>query len=505
MNITQEEAQYINLYKRIDHSPAPVQFTHGRRYSWDADIQLENSAGSDIFGALSGDFVSGMGRPRPMEPANGDTVLRSEALNLFFKTAEAPDMLVPSLNIMQTSRSSSGPAFFNGGINERWKLEVSRSNSFSEVIHTRSKAVGLGLDYLSGGCNESCLIDSLYKEVSESFTPADTGWYYWRIGWLTDAGNETSSAYINSSVWRFYVSDSLPQSNDSIPPTPGECVSNCDGPEIPASERVPVTTAAVGATVQIGLFDMRISEITWSGTSANGKGTIPVPLMRAPIKVRFSGIKINNSNRVYDGEVLGEYDNAGIIPSGIQEGLAMMTNLDEGEAQALNSFVNSAGRLVSQFAMDVPVGLPIGLDTEVEDQRVTIGVVGLKFTPERASLNAMVALEFAELHGWLSLGAMDVCFHPDGLGGDGRAMLYLPTNHDIPFADSLTMRFNKTEFNEDFTTVRDSGTYVSWDCRGFKALNIDGAVIFGRNLLVEDLENGDAGPAQIKAEFVARF
>ncbi|MCB0820122.1 MAG: hypothetical protein KDC13_05835, partial [Bacteroidetes bacterium] len=95
MDITQEESQYINLYKRIDNSPAPVQFTHGRRYSWDADIQIENASGSDIFGALSGDFVSGMGRPRPIEPPNGDTVLRSEPLSLRFRTAEAPDMLVP--------------------------------------------------------------------------------------------------------------------------------------------------------------------------------------------------------------------------------------------------------------------------------------------------------------------------------------------------------------------------------------------------------------------------
>ncbi|MEZ5173632.1 MAG: hypothetical protein R2850_09035 [Bacteroidia bacterium] len=223
------------------------------------------------------------------------------------------------------------------------------------------------------------------------------------------------------------------------------------------------------------------------------------------MKVRFTNIKINSSNRVYDGDVFGEYDNAGIIPAGAQQGLAMITNLNEGEAQALNTFVNSAGRLVSQFAMDIPVGLPIGLDTEVEDQRVTIGIVGLKFTPQRATLNAMVSLEFAELHGWLSLGAMDICFHPDGLGGDGRGMLYLPANHDIPFADSLTMRFNKTEFSEDYTTVQDSGTYVSWDCQGFKALNIDGAMIFGRNLLVEDLDSGEPGPAQIKAEFGARF
>lgn len=505
MSITQEQAQHINLYKRLNEASPPIEFQHGSRYDWEAEILIENSNGADLSGNLSAGFVSGMGRPRPLYPPNRDTVEKDQPLTLRFLTSDAPSLLVPPLNIMQTGAGSSGPSFFNGGINERWQLEVSRTSDFSSTVTTASQRVGAGLDYLSGLCNEACLIDSLYKEVNHAYTPTDTGWYFWRVKWLENPNTAGGPSYLSSAVYRFYVADSIPLSTDTIPPTPGACVSTCEAPEIPATQKTPVTTAAVGTEIQVGMFTMRVSEITWSGTQANGRGTIRVPFMRAPMKVRFQNARFNAQNRLYEGSVKGEYDNSSVIPSGIADGLQRLGALSETESRNLNTFVNSAGRLVSQFATETPMGLPIGLDQEVDDQRVTIGIVGLDFGPRTATLNAMVSLDFAELHGWLSLGAMDVCFHPEGIGGDGRGMLYLPTNHDIPFADSLTLRFNKTEFDETYSTVTDSGTYVSWDCRGFKALNVDGKVIFGRNILVEDLDNGDPGPAQIHAEFAARF
>lgn len=504
LNITQEASQHINLYKRIDNVPAPVHLEHGNNYSYESDVEVENSAGSNLNGSVSGSFTSGMGRPNLLNPPNNDTVLIDVEVGLRFQTANPPVTLVPPMSIMQTSRSTSGPAFFNGGINERWKFELSRSESFTTTLLTASERVGAGLDYLSGLCSETCLQEALYKEETKNYTPSDTGWYYWRVCWLQDAADESSASYRCSPVSKFYVADSVRTQRDTVPETPGACVNTCDGPEIPASERVPVSTAAVGADVSIGLFTMRITEIAWSGAAATGKGTIRVPFMRAPMKVLFSGIRINATNRVYQGEVRGEYDNFTIIPSGISEGVAHLTSLDETQAQNLNSFVNSAGRLVSQFATDVPMGLPIGLDQTIDDQRITIGVVGLKFTPETAKLNAMISVDIPQAHGWLSLGATDVCFHPDGIGGDGRGMLYMPLDHDIPFSDSITLRFNKTTFNADYSAVVDSGTFVSWDCQGFRSLAIDGAVIFGRDMLVEDRADGTEGTAQIKAEFTAK-
>jgi TANFOR domain-containing protein len=499
--ITQEQSQHLNLYKPLSGSPIP--FNSGEAFDWEADIQLNRTPDVLITGSLSGSFVTGMGRPRPIAPMNGDSVQTDTEVTLRFATAAPPSRLVPPFALMQTSGANHVVNFFNSGIDERWLLEISRSTDFATVIASKSKRIGQGLAYNSGSCVEQCLLDSLYRDELFTYTPADTGVYYWRVRWMMDPTSESGPSYHDGPTWRFIVKDSL-GGGDPEPPTPGVCVNTCEGPTIFPSERVPVTTAAVGTNVTIGMFTMNITEITWSGSLASGRGTIFVPFMRAPLKVVFNSVNINAANRIYQGVVRGEYDNSTIIPAGIAEGVSHLGAMSESEAQTLNTFVNSAGRLVSQFATDVPTGLPIGLDQTVDDQRVTIGIVGLKFTPETAQLNAMVTVDIPAAHGWLSLGATDVCFHPDGIGGDGRSMLYLPLDHEIPFSDSITLRFNRTEFNADYSAVLDSGTFVSWDCQGFRSLAIDGAILFGRDMLVEDMPDGTEGPHQIQAEFTAK-
>jgi len=499
--ITQEQSQHLNLYKPLS-AAGIVPFNSGEVFDWDADIQLQRSSDAYLTGSLAGSFVSGMGRPRPIAPMNNDTVGKDLEVTLRFATSAPPSRLTPPFALMQTSGPNHIVNFFNSGVDERWLLEVSRTRDFATVLASKSKRIGQGLSYNATSCSDQCLIDSLYRDETFLYTPADTGDYYWRVRWMLDPVSASGPSYHDGPIWKFVVKDSL--STDPEPPTPGECVNTCDGPTIYPSERVPVTTAVVGNVVAIGMFSMTITEINWISTTASGKGTIVVPFMRAPMKVLFNSVKINAANRIYEGDVRGEYDNSGIIPAGIIEGVSHLASLDETQARNLNSFVNGTGRLVSQFAGDTPMGLPIGLDQTVDDQRVTIGVVGLEFTPETARLNAMVSVDIPAAHGWLSLGATDICFHPDGIGGDGRAMLYLPLDHVIPFSDSISLRFNRTRFSEDFSAVVDSGTFVSWDCRGFRSLAIDGAVVFGRDMLVEDLADGREGTHQIEAQFTAK-
>ena len=500
--ITQEQSQHLNLYKPLS-ADGLIPFNAGEAFDWDADIQLGNSGGETyLTGSLAGSFVSGMGRPRPIAPMNNDSVEKNMEVTLRFATSAPPSRLTPPYALMQTSGPNHIVNFFNSGVDERWLLEVSRTRDFAAIIASKSKRIGQGLSYNATSCSDQCLLDSLYRDETFLYTPADTGDYYWRVRWMLDPASATGPSYHDGPTWKFVVKDSL--STDTEPPTPGECVNTCNYPTIYASEQNAVTTAAVGSVVAIGLFNMNITEINWSGLSASGKGTIHVPLMRAPIKVRFTSISINSSNRVYEGEVIAEYDNEAIVPSGIMQGVSQIASLNETQARQLDLFVNSSSRLVSMLLPDNPMGLPIGLDNTMDDHRVTIGVVGMKFTPETAQLNAMVSMDVPGAHGWLSLGATDICFHPNGLGGDGRAMLYLPLDHVIPFGDSISLRFNRTRFSEDYSTVLDSGTFVSWDCRGFRSLAIDGAVVFGRDMLVEDLADGREGTHQIEAEFTAK-
>ncbi|MCX6271328.1 MAG: hypothetical protein NTU44_08955, partial [Bacteroidetes bacterium] len=183
------------------------------------------------------------------------------------------------------------------------------------------------------------------------------------------------------------------------------------------------------------------------------------------------------------------------------DGMQGLTGLTQDQYNAINVYASQAVRLVSQFSGSTPMGLPIGFDNIIDGQRYTIAIIGLRFTPERATLNAMIALDFPELHGFLGLGATDICFHPDGLAGLGRAMLYLPLDQELNWGDNISLKFKKTEFANNYTMISDSGTYVRWDCNGFNTLQVKGELLFGRNLLLPDLQDGTTGPGKVKATF----
>uniref|UniRef100_A0A832G1Q3 Uncharacterized protein n=1 Tax=Ignavibacterium album TaxID=591197 RepID=A0A832G1Q3_9BACT len=497
IDITREESQHLPINKRLNDSPVPPMFNRGNNYSWTANIEIRSRARTEISGRLNGNFSVGMGKPILRQPANNDTVSPG-AINLLFTTSNPPSRIAPPFSILQSGGGAAN--FFNGGVRERWVLEISRNSSMSEATNIADSLIGSGLDLNSAIDNPSNAIAALYKEVSVPYNAIDTGWYYWRVKWLSNPDNLSSTAYRQSDVYRFYIG-TRDTTRGGEPITPGSCLADCEVPPIPASERVPVTTAIVGSNLQIGLFTLNVTEINWSGQTANGRGTISVPFFRAPIKVSFTNIRVNAANKIYDGTVKAEYDNESVIPPSLISAGGMITGMSDTELQNLNSFVNQASRLVSAFTGSTPVGMPIGLDQTIEGRRYTIAIVGLDFTPERAELNAMVALDFPELHGWLGLGAKEICFHPNGLGGLGRGMLYLPIDKEYLWADDLTIRLKGTRFSSDYTTISDSGTFVRWDCNGFVSLTVAGEIVFGSNLLVEDRDDGTIGSEQIKAEF----
>jgi hypothetical protein len=128
--------------------------------------------------------------------------------------------------------------------------------------------------------------------------------------------------------------------------------------------------------------------------------------------------------------------------------------------------------------------LPIGFDNEVGGERMTIGIVGMSFTPERAFLNAVFSYPLPQLgpNIGIGLGARGVCFAPTGLGGDGRRELYLAADIGFRRDSSWGFRFKAPTISGGVTL--DSGTYVSWDCNGFQALRLRADVEFPRDWML---------------------
>lgn len=494
VSITEEQSQHLAINKRQNETPAPPSFNRGRNYSWNADIEIESRSRSEITGTLNGNFSVGMGNPVLREPRNADTVSRG-IVNFSFLTSNPPSRLVPPFPILQSGGGAAN--FFNGGIRERWVLEVSRRSNMSEAVQVSNGFIGEELDLNGTIDNPSRALSAIYRNVNVSYNANDTGWYYWRVKWLSNPDDSISDAYRVSDIFRFYVRGEARR--DTTRPTPSSCIASCEAP--PITNRTAVTTAMVGSDLQIGLFTLRVTEIRWTGETAEGRGTIRVPFLRAPIRVNFRNIKINNEGRIFEGTVNAEYDNQSIVPSSLTSPGRAISTLNESEIRNLYEYVNQETRRITSFFGDNPIGLPIGLDKIVEGRRYTIAIVGLDFKVDKAELNAMVALDFPELHGWIGLGAKEICFHPNGLGGLGQGMLYLPNDVDLVWSSDITVRLKRTQFSDDYRTISDSGTYVRWDCSGFLSLGISGEIRFSRNLLVEDRDEGTISSDTIIASF----
>lgn len=507
--VTEDQARHINIYKRPGE-PGVMYFESGEEHVLSAEITLSPDNGDPIVGHIDGGFASGMGVPRMISPANdaqlarngGDpAVIGYAPVPLRFKTSEPPARLLPPFRIIQNVDGQSSQT--DGNIYQRWRLDVSKSTDFIVRDSTTSSRVGQLLNLLEEGCDEPCMVAQLYKDVEFNFTPDADGTYYWRVVWLTDPNSEFGEHYRASPTYRFTIGEGTGEGSEGEITTeeeeipPAQCLAESRRTPTPIAQRVAVNSTQVGDTVQVGLFKMTVSTISHSGDMANGVGLIDVPVMRAQLRVQFNGVRINAQKRLYMGDVTGLYDNAGVIPAAWVQGTSLAAGFDTQNAEALDTYLNTAGRLVSQFAGSMPMGLPIGIDKQTEAGRVVIGILGVQFTDTIARLNAGMALPMYELGETVGLGNMAIPFHPGGIGDvTEEATLYLLGDLNIPIGAD-TLKFKGARFTEGFTTVQDSGTFVAWDCQGFRAVTFDLEYRFDREKLREDLPSGEDGPQKV--------
>ncbi len=518
-NMTEYHASHVNIYGPLEHVGNKF-FFRGKKYDLSADLEVSlDYYGSNLStGTITGTFVGGMGRPRPLLPEHeaeipkngGDSTLQGFApVELRFKTAEAPARLTPPYPIWYLPEGGGSAVQVDGTIDERWVLEVSRTQDFQVPVASEDGRLGAGMHLPSRDhlCEEDCLRDQLYKEVSYQFTPEDTGTYYWRVKWMLDPNMTAGEAYHEGPIRKFRITapTTPEQPVDSI--RPAECMASCEIARVPLEERVPIDTVQINDIVKVGAFDMKVTQITWTANKASGQGTIPVPFMSTDLKVSFQNISINHQMKMYDGAVKGIYDNADIIPPAWIEGGSLLAGMNQEQALVIESFVNTTGRLVSQLTPGVPMGLPIAIDQYTPEGNLIIGILAMRFTDTLATLNAGMSFPIPDWDFNLSLGNMDVPFRPDGVGCvTQQATLYLLDDIKAGVSsDNDTLLIKATRFNGlDFMNVADSGTFVAWDCRGFRAIQIDGEFRFSQEKLVEDMADGGDGPTKIVGAFKAR-
>ena len=501
---TLEQLLHVSVGRNLALSPGSTALTRGALHTIQSNIEVTNESGVSTETDITSTFEVGMPAPKLLSPIN-DTSLTSHTVTFKIQTDNFPlipngeNQLLPTPEV-QKSIIGTNPFLFIAQIQEKYKFELSRTASFDSIVTTKFGDFGL-TDTIKTTITEQALRNKLKKEISiENFLP-DTGRYFWRISWLRDNNDSLSSAYVTSQTGQFFLHDGVAgeQVNSA-------CMGECDSP-LP-SDRTPITTLAAGDSVSIGRFKMRITEISYLGPAARGKGTIKVPFWKSNLKVSFNDLQINASKQVFSGSAGAEYDKSSFIPNVGQGGTAVtLPKLD-----SLQEFLESREGILSEDP-NMPVGLPIGIDKRIAGQNIVIGVIAASFRPDKATLAAGINIPFYGLKDLfdttsaidltnITLGASDICFHPGGLAGVSMGTLFLPEDIEFFYAKDQRIKLNGSRVDALTGAVADSGCYVSWDCEGFRALNIKGAVHFDSTMLVSDGPSGKPIPGKpVEARF----
>ncbi len=486
--MTQDQSQHLPVYKRNGETGA-VTFDRGKRYAWEFEGSMELSNGEIIRDDIPlQEFQTGMAPVDLQQPTNGATV-EPGTITLQWEPV-APSSLFPPYDIVRAEGRRSVD-FFTGVVDEHWVLEVATDTDFTDIYFTRNERIR-DLDLLTS--TEAEITNALYQQLQRDTAFTDEGTYHWRVKWLTEPGNLASEPYNISPVWNFTIG--TPSTPADTTTTEGPCLSGCDAPAI--TDRTASGTLSTGTTLKIGLFDMEVTTISSSaGGQYTGEGEIEIPFLKFTVLVEFRNIQFNAENKIFSGTVRAREDRAFPFSRTSSDG-AEALGMDEANAIDLGDYLNTGERLVSLFTGNRAIGLPIGIDKEIEGRQITVAILEMEFTPERADLNAVANIDL-DLFGdtqFFSAGIGDFCFSPTGFGKEGIA--YLPTDHTFELRNGASFAIKGLT---SATSLSDSTTYsyFNWDCNGFRCLNLIGEYKFSRDVIVPDSEDGTPGDGQVTA------
>ena len=493
--LTEEQSQYLPIYKTLSESPPP--FVKGVEYTWNTDVEMVRGTQSITIPQVTSSFTVGMNSSKLNLPENGDTVTAG-LVKFKWKTSDEPRKILPDFSIVYATRTSGGPEFFNGIVDERWVIEVSKTELFDITEQQTSGRLGANISLSS---SPDAVKAELYKNVEENFTITELGRYYWRVKWMNSATDESDkNFYAVSDVFSFVIIDGGTTTagrgggGGAAADTTGGCISVCMAPAI--SNRTATAGLAVGNTLRIGKFALTVETITTSaGNRYTGDGYVQIPFLNnIKISVEFRDMEYNSDMLVFSGTVKAKEDR-GFMSEEVSTRVGQVIAMVGEEAQALNDFLTDGERLMSAFTGSREIGMPIGIDREIDGNKYTIGIIDMSFTPERATINAVMNLNFPQIGNHLiAFGVKDLCITPTGLGDEGR--LYLARDWDL-YQDGDT----KFSFKGAATADTTGSCYVSWDCHGFLCARIQGEVTFPRSMLVPDQDDGTAGAGTVSGDF----
>ncbi|MGC1239942.1 MAG: fibronectin type III domain-containing protein, partial [Chryseosolibacter sp.] len=89
-----------------------------------------------------------------------------------------------------------------------------------------------------------------------------------------------------------------------------------------------LASASPGTTFKVGAFEMRVTEVSGSDGTFNGKGEIFVPFIATSVKTEFSSIRVNSKGEVFEGLVKAQSSGLSLMD---QELLRKLTEEEQNE------------------------------------------------------------------------------------------------------------------------------------------------------------------------------
>lgn len=470
----------------------------------------------NAFTSMNGSFNVGM--KTPQLAAYGGQSLPPGEIQLKFTPSARPNKLLPDGMNAQNEWSE----FLHLNIAQQLNIEVSSDRHF-KTLDTVIQ-IPLVKDYVVPR-DRDLIEQDLYTQRTVPLTMDQAGTYFWRATWSNIVNGNALTPEAEASLREMldlFADDALLggetpgnlmeiigkrtnyriSSTDSfkvempVTRTESDCGKDC---EISISNKQSIrhTDLGKGSIIQVGKFDMKLDSIVFNnGNLASGAGTIAVPYLNAPVRVKFSNLGINAVRRVVSGEVRAiNYDKSFVRQFVSQEA---QTNLwdaiyKEIEAKsgsdaglmALSDALNESGNLVQGLFTDQPVSLPLGISTVVGNQRYTMSLTDLVFKPTKASANLITLLPVPFSNEVIGFGAQDLCINPEGFANlNNGGTLRCIKDVEIPMGEGMKLTIKGSSLENGKPACE-----LKWNCDGFQHFQLAASFTIPNSIL-QKVENG---------------
>lgn len=146
-----------------------------------------------------------------------------------------------------------------------------------------------------------------------------------------------------------------------------------------------------------------------------------------------------------------------------------------GETMATVAKVEQTNNIAGNFNPDSAAKLPFGIIKEIGITRYMIAIDSAMFANGKSNFSAFMALEFPGSPDRIAFAAKKVAFNPKGIIPGNNTRLVLVSEQVIRMGPNMNL-----------VLPENGGSYVEWDCNGFKGVKLTGYFEFSNGLLIPD-------------------